>query len=206
VLIQGIDRFARFARFRAIFGFSLSVWYRLSRQWAHLTSGEPNWIKRRVCSASASVATGCDLKMDRRELLLVVLAAGRGRAFQPAQIQKAVFLIDRNLPSLVHSGPRYQFAPYNYGPFDRNVYVEAEYLREEGAVVIAPSAGGRWMTYAASDVGLKRGEEILGRLKLKSRQYIESIAEWVLAQSFGSLVKSIYDAYPEMRENSIFQG
>jgi hypothetical protein len=144
--------------------------------------------------------------MDRRELLLAVLAAGRGRAFHPAQIQKAIFLIDTNLPHLVHSGPRYKFAAYNYGPFDRNVYIEAEGLRDEGMAVIAPSANGRWMTYAASDAGLTRGEQILGRLKLKSRRYLESVAEWVLAQSFGSLVKSIYDAYPEMKKNSIFQG
>lgn len=143
--------------------------------------------------------------MNRKELLLAVLAAGQGRAFQPAQIQKAVFLISTNLPHLVHVGPRYNFAAYNYGPFDRNVYVEAENLRDEGAAVIAPAANGRWMTYAASNVGLRRGEQILDRLKIKRRRYIESVAEWVLAQSFVGLVKSIYDAYPEMRENSIFQ-
>jgi hypothetical protein len=144
--------------------------------------------------------------MDRRELLLAVLIAGRGRAFHPAQIQKAIFLIDKNLPHLVHSGPRYNFVPYNYGPFDRNVYVEAERLRDEGEVIIAPAPNGRWQTYAASEGALSRGEAILGRLKLKSRRYIESVVEWVLAQSFSSLIKSIYDAYPDMRENSIFQG
>jgi uncharacterized protein len=144
--------------------------------------------------------------MDRRELLLAVLAAGKGRAFQPAQIQKAIFLVCKNLPHLVHSGPSYDFMAYNYGPFDRNVYVEAGNLQAEGAAIIAPSANGRWMTYAASDEGLRQGEMILTRLKSKSRRYIESVAEWVLAQSFGSLVKSIYDAYPEMKENSIFQG
>jgi uncharacterized protein len=144
--------------------------------------------------------------MNRRELLLAVLAAGRGRAFQPAQIQKAIFLIHTNLPHLVHTGPRYNFVPYNYGPFDRNVYVDAEHLRNEGAAIIAPAPSGRWMTYAASDAGLQRGEQVLSRLKRKSRRYVESVAEWVLAQSFGSLVKSIYDAYPEMKENSIFQG
>jgi hypothetical protein len=143
--------------------------------------------------------------MDRRELLLAVLAAAKGRPFQPAQIQKAVFLIDKNLPHLIHHGLRYNFAPYNYGPFDRSVYVEAENLKAEGAAVIAPSDNGRWNTYSASDYGVKRGEAILGRLKLKSRRYIESIVEWVLAQSFGSLVKAIYDAYPEMKQNSIFQ-
>ena len=144
--------------------------------------------------------------MDRRELLLAVLAAGGGRAFHPAQIQKAIFLIDKNLPHLVHNGPRYNFVAYNYGPFDRNVYVEAERLRDEGATVIAPAPGGRWMTYAVSEVGLPRGEQILSRLKLKSRRYIESVVEWVLAQSFSSLVKSIYDAYPGNEGKQYFSG
>lgn len=144
--------------------------------------------------------------MDRRELLLAVLASAKGRPFQPAQIQKAVFLIEKNMPHLIHKGPHYKFVPYNYGPFDRSVYVEAANLQAERLAVVAQSDNGRWNTYAASDAGIHEGEIILDRLKLKTRRYIDSVVEWVLAQSFGSLVKSIYDAYPEMKENSIFQG
>jgi hypothetical protein len=143
--------------------------------------------------------------MDRRELLLAVLAAGHGKAFQPAQIQKAIFLIDRNLPHLVHRGPHYSFKAYNYGPFDRDVYTEASNLEAGGDAIIAPSPNGRWMTYAASSQGIIKGEQILKQLKSESRHYVVSVVEWVLAQSFGSLVKAIYDAYPDMRENSIFQ-
>src|ERR1700704_660608 len=98
--------------------------------------------------------------MDRRELLLAVLAAGRGKAFNPAQVQKTVFLISTNLPNLVHRGGEFNFVPYNYGPFDKNVYVEAERLRDEGLVTIVPSENGRWMTYAASNDGIRRGEGI----------------------------------------------
>jgi hypothetical protein len=144
--------------------------------------------------------------MDRRELLLAVLAAGKGRQFSPAQIQKAIFLIDRNLPHLVHRGPRYNFSAYNYGPFDRNVYVEAANLRSQGDAIIATANNGRWNMYAASESGIRHGQQILGRLRHKSQRYVESVVDWVLAQSFGSLVKAIYDEYPEMRENSIFQG
>jgi hypothetical protein len=170
-------------------------------------SGRRNWLRYNSGATCKEFGGGqVELSMDRRELLLAVLAAGGGRAFQPAQIQKAVFLITTNLPHLIHNGPRYNFQAYNYGPFDRNVYVEAEHLRDEGAALIAPSANGRWMTYAASDTGINRGQHILSRLTLKSRRYVGSVAGWVLAQSFGSLVKSIYDAYPEMKENSIFQG
>lgn len=144
--------------------------------------------------------------MDRRELLLCILAAGGGRAYEPAQIQKATFLVSTNLPNIVHRGPKFDFVPYNYGPFDRNVYVEAEQLRDAGRALIVPSCKGQWMTYAASGAGVEEGNASLQRLRKKTNSYIQSVSEWVLAQSFGSLVKAIYDEYPEMRQNSIFQG
>ena len=53
-------------------------------------------------AAQTSVAGEVVAAMDRRELVLAVLAAGKGRPFSPAQIQKAVFLIDKNLPHLIH--------------------------------------------------------------------------------------------------------
>jgi uncharacterized protein YwgA len=171
---------------------------------AFLTTLVPILYREPVRTGSAQ--PGTENLMDRRELLLAVLAAGKGRQFSPAQIQKAIFLIDKNLPHLVHSGPRYNFVPYNYGPFDRSVYDEAENLKAEGRVVIATADNGRWSTYAAADRGIKDGAIILERLKQKSRRYVESVVDWVLAQSFGSLVKAIYDEYPEMKENSIFQG
>ena len=57
-----------------------------------------------------------------------------------------------------------------------------------------------------SEAGLVRGERLLATLDRDSRTYIDDVVRWALAQSFGSLVKSIYEAYPEMKENSIFQG
>ena len=143
--------------------------------------------------------------MNRQELLLAILAAANGRAFHPAQLQKAMFLIDRNVPGVVDDGPSFHFVPYNYGPFDKSVYVEAERLRDQGDAVIAPAPGGRWRTYAATAAGINLGRQILARLNDDRQRYLSSIAEWVLARSFGDLVKSIYETYPEMRANSIFQ-
>jgi hypothetical protein len=140
--------------------------------------------------------------MNRRDLVLAVLASSEGRPYTPAQLQKAVFLISRNLPRLFH-GPGFKFVPYDYGPFDSDVYNEVENLRQAGDAIIAV---GRWNTYAASEAGLKRGRGLLADLDQPARQYVEKVSEWVRAQSFSSLVKSIYDAYPEMRANSIFRG
>jgi uncharacterized protein len=145
-------------------------------------------------------------EMTRRDLVLAILAVARGRPYQPAQLQKAAFLIMRNVPHIIEDGPGFSFVPYDYGPFDASVYWEAEKLRDSGEAIITLSPNGRWKTYAASQLGITRGEDLLRALPEEVRAYISRISEWVLSQSFGSLIRAIYDAYPEMRENSIFNG
>jgi hypothetical protein len=144
--------------------------------------------------------------MSRGELLLAVLAASNGRPFTPVQLQKAVFLITENLDDIVDRGPTFNFAPYDYGPFDADVYNVAQKLANDDLVIIAPSAHGRWNTYAASEEGLDRGDELLNELDEEEREYINSTVKWIRSQSFSSLVKSIYKAYPEMKANSVFKG
>jgi hypothetical protein len=144
--------------------------------------------------------------MNRRELVLAVLAASEGRPYTPVQIQKSVFLITENAPDIVDEGPDFDFQPFDYGPFDPDVYAEAQALANSGLVAIAPSDVGRWNTYAASDRGIAEGRNVLASLPQARREYVAEVSEWVRRLSFTSLVKSIYDAYPEMRVNSIFRG
>lgn len=142
--------------------------------------------------------------MTRRDLLLSILAAANGQPYEPVQVQKATFLVLANLPWLVDDGPAFAFEPYDYGPFDRAVYVEAEQLARNGLAVIHPSSSGRWKTYAASEAGVAYGRRSLAVLAPEVGQYVEEIARWVRAQEFGNLVRSIYQAYPDMRANSVF--
>lgn len=143
--------------------------------------------------------------MSRGDLVLALLASAAGRAYSPAQLQKSAFLVTTNLPSLVTVGPPFDFQPYDYGPFDRNVYVEAQALRDRGEAEIATAPWGRWVTYAATQAGITHGDAILCALSQPTQNYIQEVSKWALAQSFSSLVKSIYDAYPAMREKSIFR-
>ena len=142
--------------------------------------------------------------MKREELLLAVLAAARGRAYQPVQIQKAMFLLNQNVPDLITGGDGYNFEPYDYGPFDKQVYKDAETLSGFGLVEVTPAPSGRWKRYAVSGEGLECGEALLQDLSKEHRKYIEDISKWVRSLGFNQLVKSVYDAYPEMKKNSIF--
>lgn len=147
-----------------------------------------------------------DLAMKRQELLLAILAAAEGRSYTPVQIQKAVFLVTENLPKLVTEGRNYEFEPYDFGPFDVSVYNDATTLSSAGLAEISRVQNTGWKEYAASDEGIEVGQKILAQMSRERRDYIESVAKWVRKQSFGQLVKSIYEAYPKMKVNSIFKG
>ena len=117
--------------------------------------------------------------MTRDDVLLAILAASNGRPYTPVQIQKAVFLVTRNLPRLVTQGNNFDFEPYDYGPFDQNVYAEAEALSRNGLAEIIRQDGVRWNKYAASDTGVGRGEQILESMTERERSYVREVAQWV---------------------------
>lgn len=144
--------------------------------------------------------------MTRDDLILAVLAAASGRPLTPVQLQKAAFLAARNIAGIVDKGPSFNFEAYDYGPFDRAVYVSAEQLQGLGLAEIARPQSSNWKTYAASPEGLAQGRTILDRMNSEQAQYLQTAVDWVLKLSFADLVKSIYEAYPEMRANSIFRG
>jgi hypothetical protein len=139
-------------------------------------------------------------EMQRSEAILAILASAQGRPLTPVQLQKAAFLLDRNGLAL-----GFHFVPYDYGPFDRSVYDEASSLAQDGLAAINPAQWGRWNVYSATPEGVEAGERVLDSLPPNHAAYVREVVEWVRKQSFASLVKSIYQQYPEMRANSVFQ-
>ncbi|MGH2359352.1 MAG: hypothetical protein ACRDGM_02265 [bacterium] len=140
--------------------------------------------------------------MDSKNIVLAGLAVGAGAVHTPVQVQKLFFLIDRNIPKLVE-GPHFSFRPYNYGPFDEAVYRALEQLACEGLVELVPDY--KWTSYRLTAEGQRRGEQLLASLPSDAVEYIRRVSDFVRSLSFTQLVSSIYNAYPDMRENSVFQ-
>ena len=142
--------------------------------------------------------------MDRKDILLIGLAAGgQNSTFTPVQLQKLFFLLDKEASHLI-DGPHFNFAPYDYGPFDRVVYDTIDSLAAEGMARVEST--GRYRMYSLSTDGYKLGEGKLSELPGSARDYIEKISRWVRQLSFEQLVAAIYNRYPEMKENSVFRG
>ena len=141
--------------------------------------------------------------MDRKDFLLIVIAAGDGMPLTPVQLQKSLFLVGEKLPGAPDDF--YKFEPYHYGPFDIEVYRDADSLEADGLLLSVPSARGTWMDRAITPKGLERAKEIQKKLPGPALAYIKELVQWVQSLSFSSLVKSIYVHYPQYRANSVFQ-
>jgi hypothetical protein len=140
--------------------------------------------------------------VNQRDFVLTSFAGVKERPVTPVQAQKLVFLVDRNVGPAV-GGSGFKFRPYNYGPFDRDVYVVLQNLRDEGLAAIEE---GSPRTYRLTPQGQAAGEQITSeKLDKRYADYIAAVGAFVRSQSFAGLVSSIYKAYPEMKANSVFR-
>src|SRR5262249_12858501 len=140
--------------------------------------------------------------MNRPNLMLLALAAaGSESGFTPVQVQKLFFLLDRRGHNLL-GGPHFDFAPYDYGPFDPAVYQELDSLERVGLLRIDTS--GRYRKYKLSVQGYEQGSDQLAQLSGPVRDFVRKTVEWVRGLRFDQLVAAIYREYPEMKAKSIF--
>jgi len=142
--------------------------------------------------------------MDKQDIILAAFAAAKRAVFTPVQVQKLLFLIDMKIPEQV-GGPFFEFVPYDYGPFDKDVYQQLEELAKNELVEILPCPGLSWNKYQLTVEGQERGEEVLSELAPEVADYLRSLSQFVRSLSFAELVSSIYRAYPDMRVNSVFR-
>lgn len=140
--------------------------------------------------------------MERKDFVLAVLSSCPDATYNPVQVQKLFFLIDMKIPKPV-DGPYFDFAPYDYGPFDKRVYSTLELLTEEGLVAIEETTGYR--SYTTTKRGQMKGQKLFETLPEKARTYIIKLSDYVRSLSFKELVSAIYQAYPKMRANSVFR-
>ena len=84
------------------------------------------------------------------------------------------------------------------------MYVALESLAGQGHVNIDYRSFS-FRSYALTPRGLEAGRPALAGIDQVARDYIRRCSEFVRGLTFPELVSAIYNAYPEMRENSVFQ-
>lgn len=140
--------------------------------------------------------------LSRQDEALVALNALPGGEATPVQAVKMLFLMEKEAADGI-GGAKFEFVPYDYGPFDQGVYVELEALARRGLVEIIES---RPRIYRLTEPGVAEAAAVMARLDQNVSQLISRIGNWMSTLTFAQLVSAIYDRYPDMRANSIFRG
>ena len=143
-------------------------------------------------------------KLKQTDVVLLALAASGGDSYTPVQLQKMMFLLDKNLPERI-GAPFFGFEPYHYGAFDSNVYTVASELATQNLVLIDLNPGSPIRTYATTQAGRIKGEKILNSFEQSVSEYVKEVSAWVRSLSFAQLVREMYEAYPETKANSVFR-
>jgi len=143
--------------------------------------------------------------MNRNDFVLAVFASSNNAIYSPVQIQKLFFLIEKKIPELSKNN-YFNFTPYNYGPFDPEIYDVISELVNNGDLKLINYPNSRIIKYSTTDKGQIRGKQILQSLGENTISKIKILSEFVRKLSFSELVSAIYKEYPGMKENSIFRG
>ena len=134
--------------------------------------------------------------MYRADSILAAMAAtGEGAHVDPVQLQILLFLIDREIPTLV-GGPHFEFQPSNVGPSDPSVYDELECLAESGEVIV--DGIGSYPSCTLSPTGHERGLSALKGVHATVTEYLENTAWWVISQPLGIVLAALYKKFPDV--------
>lgn len=140
--------------------------------------------------------------MEKEKFMLAVMSLAGNRSLSPVQVQKLFFLLDREISNSIN-GPYFDFQPYDYGPFDKEVYTKLGELENKELVdVIAPINSVR--RYRLTTEGKEIGDKTFKELPENAQEYITKAVDFVSSLSFVDLVSAIYHKYPEMKVNSVF--
>jgi uncharacterized protein len=141
--------------------------------------------------------------MERKSWTLLAISFADETGLSPVQLQKCLFLLGEERRSKV-GREFYKFSAYNYGPFSKLVYEDAEVLASEGLVLIDRPAGS-YATYRITPRGADKARQIHGEADAPSVGFLKGAVEWAQPLSFSELVQSIYNKFPQYRANSVFQ-
>lgn len=100
-------------------------------------------------------------------------------------------------------GARFNFEPYDYGPFDKGVYEVLEVLSFDELVQINGSK--RYNYYSLTTEGFNAGQTALNSFSPETKKFIVETANWIKSLTFEQLVAAIYKKYPDMKANSVFK-
>ena len=118
--------------------------------------------------------------MDKGDLLLAALASGNLETYTPADVQKLLFLISRQIPE-VSDNPPFKFTVDGHGPFDPRVNALLEELALDSYLSVVRRR--QWREVTLTPAGRKRATEMLDQLPADTVDYMHRASRFVVARS-----------------------
>lgn len=149
-----------------------------------------------------------DVQLSTRQTnLLSWLHQSPVEAIDPIRIMKGQFLITMESPAeWISAEDRYDFSPYNWGPYSSDVYRDMEVLEAGGMVSSEPVSGHAWRRYRVTDQGKQFASEAESSFPAAMIGYFAAIGEFVGTKDFSELLRAIYAKYPKYATASLFKG
>ena len=116
------------------------------------------------------------------------------------RMQKGVFLlVMRGSAAWRHL---YEFRPYHWGPYCSDLVADLRGLVGDGRLADESTFPRSYGTYRTTSLG----EETIEAYQLSEREldYVGTVRSYIISQSFNSLLRGIYKAYPNYATNSVF--
>jgi uncharacterized protein len=166
-----------------------------------LQNGPKNIQREGSKSNGASVTyvfMGCAMLLTRQQWLLIFLALPEG-PYRTDQLRttKGMFLFAQECPEAAV----YDFEPYDYGPFSRQLYSDLDSLVYEGLIRRIETGRTRNVFEVASR-GSEFVKSILKEAPDKHLDCLKQIKRRVTSLNFTDLLSWIYGEYPEYAVNS----
>jgi hypothetical protein len=156
----------------------------------------------RITPAGRNALTNAKTETSERSrwLLLALEAAGEN-GLTPVRLQKSLFVFGRR--TKVPLKGFYDFQPYDYGPFDAQVYRDAEVLAAAGFIAIDEAHTLR--KFRLTRLGQAQAADLATKMPKPSVDFMRAVVAWTQRLSFSALVRAIYESFPEMSANSVFR-
>lgn len=145
----------------------------------------------------------------RQDLPLSLIAAVSGESIEGrTRLQKLIFLIQKRANKNKNSGipDEYEFVPYDYGPFSKEIYDDIDKLVSRGLVEERPEKlddGVITYNYTLTDKGREFVRE--NNLLASAPDELNAVASSFGDSELDDIIDFVYDNYPAYAENSLIR-
>ncbi len=137
--------------------------------------------------------------LDRQDVVLLIADGAEGSyPLDPIRLMKGCFLVSQlGRPEW---RALFDFRPYDYGPFDSDVYRSRDGLVSRGLLQV--ERRGRYGSYALTDAGEERARELRAQIGEDDAEWFAQIGRYVTTRSFNDLLDEVYADYPDFATRS----